>query len=273
MNKYFNNLFLQIVLFFLCSFSIFASSVLRGITLFGDINPPIPVTDGLVRAYRFDKSQNGGMTDESDYVSNGWIVNNGFITDYNWMDNFASGELGNASTGNYMRFNFPWTYPADGGTYEGPFSVSVWVKPTYSSQRKGIFGFGRVAHVQSNVTLITRYGYAQLLNYSANIGGSGDPNAQLNLGVWNHIVIVHNFTYSSATRFARMYINGSLAATANSNDSFAGVNLFHSASFYGVGRSGFTSNHYSFTDPLDNFLLYDRILTDEEIATLYLAGN
>ncbi len=89
---------------------------------------------------------------------------------------------------------------------------------------------------------------------------SGDGNA-LPVGTWTHVAMVHDGTKD------KIFINGALA---NEKDVAGALNSTNYP--LGIGSNPIDGGNY-FNGSLDDILIYNRALTDQEIADLYAAQN
>lgn len=139
------------------------------------------------------------------------------------------------------------------GTY-AQITASAWVYPDSVAGNPGIM-FGATGPV-----------HWEILNgaWRVRIGaldqqGMGPTQAQ----TWSHVL----FTYDRATTTFRYYVNGSLVRTANADSGSA--SYFASGMIVGQSISG---GGRQWLGRIDDVRLYDRVLSDGEIATLYAAG-
>ena len=143
------------------------------------------------------------------------------------------------------------------------FSVSVWVNPQAVSTWMRVFDFG--TGPTANMFLTASAGSTP--RFAITNSGNGaeqrldDPTA-LPLNTWTNFVITH------AGNVGKMYVNGTLVAT-NTNMTLSPADLGATTTNY-IGQSQYSS------DPLlnanvDDFQLYDRALSDSDIAALQTA--
>ncbi|MCX8155615.1 MAG: immunoglobulin domain-containing protein [Verrucomicrobiae bacterium] len=87
------------------------------------------------------------------------------------------------------------------------------------------------------------------------------PAGAIKSNQWSHIAL----TYEESSGIAKLYINGEVV-----NSSFIGTEPPRtSLPIYLGSRQGF----YGFKGKMDEFALYNRALTDEEVRRIYLAGS
>ncbi len=93
-------------------------------------------------------------------------------------------------------------------------------------------------------------------------GFHGGPNFDCGTGQWWHVTV----TFDAATRDARLYVDGALA------DSFTHPGtLGPSTSALGIGRDGRWNERFS--GRMDEARLYNRALSESEVATLFEGGT
>jgi hypothetical protein len=144
------------------------------------------------------------------------------------------------------------------------FSVSVWVNPASYNNWSRIFDFSNgpnnnnvnfslSEHTTGKIHLGWRQGTTEVARFS------GEKKATLN--TWNHVAAV----YDGTTAF--IYVNGELSAQST----VPGPRYIHRTLAY-IGRSPWTADAYA-NAAYDDFILWDRALTTEEIRLLANDGN
>jgi hypothetical protein len=141
----------------------------------------------------------------------------------------------------------------------GYVSVAFWVYPTYSSTSwdwyymfatSGGGYFGMQFSGGTNLSLAINGG--NFLNSS---------NTTVTLNTWTHIVAIYSITGGTCY----FYKNNSLVGTGNSNSSIASYNLTNNY----IGTQGQTWGDPTFQGYMDEFRVYTRLLSTQEITSLY----
>ena len=170
---------------------------------------------------------------------------------------WIAGQTGNAVSleGAFGHVTLPTTGITDG---LNDFSVSVWVKPARLADWMRIFDFGT--------------GTNQYVMVTASAGGTGRPrfslkngdpeqivdsSVALTVGVWQNLVV------TQSGDMVTMFLNGAMVGT---NAAVTRRASAFSANQNWLGRAQF--NDPRFEGALDDFRLYTRVLTTEEIAAL-----
>lgn len=233
--------------------ALFILSIIH-VGLFAQVN----LNDGLVAYYPFD----GNLLDASENTNHGNALNNvGFSTDRFGNANSAVRFSGTGSPGRvdvinnttlqfttaatftcWMRLNFAFGTFGNGSTGNGG-SQCPWTKN--GDQGGGLWHLSTF----SNNTLNNTYGNVGMPSTTAAVNN-------YTLGTWVHM------TYVMAATETRIYYNGNLVTTWVGAPNFATMNN-RNLSF---GR--FSSNWYPFNGDLDDFRIYNRAITTDEINAL-----
>jgi len=218
--------------------------------------------DGLVAYYNFK----GNANDESGKGHHGTI--NGTAT-------YVTDRKGNANGA--MDFTNNSSVSATIGRL-GSMAISAWVKapspttwyptiieymPVNTNLNKGAF----LIHILGNLYPLQDQGklYYSLYNDKQNIQTRDDAQtpSPIPYDVWNFLT----FTYDSATKVAKLYVNNVLITNKTSTNSLYDQNL----SLITIGRSLI----YNPTKPtnlvgsIDELRIYNRALSSDEINTLF----
>lgn len=176
-------------------------------------------------------------------------------------------QCGTAGNGQYVRNNSGsqssgWAFELDNGA---EMTVGVWVKMyargpadkwnvLLHAGRGDAFRSGCKVEILAwtdGLCLIHIWGFSQWTTFT------------LPLNVWTHVM----FSRVRATRVVKLYFNGVLNTTytmpAIAQDGFA---TFAAGNSISGLASGYTSR---FDGALDDFRVYNRVLTDAEIASIY----
>jgi len=214
-----------------------------------------PISDsGLVAYYPF----NGNANDQSKYKKNG-IVNGATLT---------TDRFGNQNSAYYFDGINNNIQIKDSLLISNNFTISFWANSENTSGKSTILCDG-----SSNAG-----GNDFLINFRGNdLGIRADKNAPLNyednspatlqhldfLNKWVQVVWTMTPTYS------KVYVNGKLITQINQ----AGTNKgYHNPNSYIGARHVWGNTDDFFHGKLDDIIMYNRVLTDAEISTLY-TGN
>jgi hypothetical protein len=190
------------------------------------------------------------LTDSSG--NNRTLTNNGGVT-------FSSGKIGNAAVfnGNYLKLE-SFTIPSE-------FSISFWcnIETTAEGnyQVTGLFGTGTdfFCHTLSNgQTLKIHWGNPYPNNFNAD-----DPNnnSSVLLNDWTHVVIGQD----SAKKY--IYTNNVKSEILSNGISEVTTNIA-----IGAFLSGGVEPYVLGSKKMDAFGIWNRALSDQEVAALYNAG-
>jgi hypothetical protein len=170
---------------------------------------------------------------------------------------WVPGQVGNAVSldGAFGYVSLPTTGITDG---LGDFSVSIWVRPTRLADWMRIFDFGT--------------GTNQYIMVTASAGGTGRPrfsskngdpeqivdsNIPLAVGVWQNLIVTQ--AGDTVTMFINGVAVGSNAAVTRRASAYSGNQNW-------LGRAQY--NDPKFEGAYDDFRLYTRVLTSDEILAL-----
>jgi hypothetical protein len=220
------------------------------------INAQVPSyvpTDGLVAYYPF----NGNANDESGNGNNGTVNGATLISD----------RFGNAN--NAYSFDgiddFIDISNTSGLISSQGLSLSIWTKnynPNSSSNQQFLFLIGN----NPNVRILMRDESNQVSGSILNCNCSDDlySSHTLNPNQWTHIVL----TYNLEIGLQKLYING-----VNVDSKTESMTTYYTTNNRAkrIGSYGF-NNHY-FNGNLDDAAIWNRPLTEQEIANLYTSDT
>lgn len=152
------------------------------------------------------------------------------------------------------------------------FSISLWYKLSGALENViGIFGDGvdntAIVGISSYFTANGTFGFNTT-------NGSGQDALSTPSGIipnntnWHHLVLTYNRSLGSGN--VKTYIDGSLVDTTNKDGSFVPSN---SNSGNAMGLGCYPTLAQSMKGSLDEFSIWNRILTTDEITSLYNSGN
>lgn len=159
---------------------------------------------------------------------------------------------------------------ASGGS-DLPFSFELWVKPINTGSIMTLISKQGVSNVQDEYTLridatgtvrVVCFGGDNSINIRANTNGS------ISYGVWSQIIATYDGSQSSSG--FKIYINGvDQALTLGSGGVYVGMSNFPNP----VVLAGRLSGTNSYRGNLDEFRIYNQVLTPAQVGVLYNSGT
>jgi len=213
------------------------------------VTPADPGTKGLVAWYKLD-----GDAKDSAGTHHGTLNGN--------PQPFVAGKVGQAFrvTDDITYILVP--YSADLGL--NTFSVAVWVNVTDLAALRGIVGTRIKGEYTFDLKAMSTMVHGDIGTGTAWLSTAVDIAAAqggvISTGIWHHIAYV----VDDATDTARMYLDGTLAATVT----FTGTPLFmKSGESLGIGSS-YDGGVERMRGLIDDVRLYNRALSAAEVASL-----
>ncbi len=214
-------------------------------------------TNGLIAYYPF----NAGST--ADLSGNG---NNGT----NYGATLTTDHLGNPNSAYRFNGNGQYIEVPHSSTFNfssNQMSISMWVKveafPPGSFTSIAVSKQSGSGTTQSgfNINQGSQTSFGLLLSSGgANFGGSTVPSNSTTLNTFRHVV----FTYDGTT--ARAYLNGTISQTSSSQTATIGANTVPLR----LGKANWVNiNAVDFTGVLDDIAIYNRVLTPQEVSSIY----
>jgi hypothetical protein len=150
-----------------------------------------------------------------------------------------------------------------------PFSVSIWFKGNMTTDYGGIFALGNTTTVAGKehhgIELVIFGDYCVVI-----IGSTTQTTyAKCNDGVWTHSVLSYNGTT------LRWWINGALA----NSYTISPLNISIPSTAIRIGKSFYYEKYLYqpinqvYNGSIDEFMFFNRSLTDSEVASLFYYGN
>lgn len=221
--------------------------------------PSYVPTNGLVGYWPF----NGNANDVSGNGNNGTINGATLTTDRN-------GALNSAYSFNGVNNRIDLPLNLNGSlTNTTEFSISGYVKD-FNSGTRGIFSSWKSTASNPKGMLIGMSG--NKLGGGTDDGESIITTNTINNSNWVHIVVVFNGNLAGDLNRMKLFVNGiqvaSQSATGNTNtvSSNLGNTSTHTAFGAWMGNSGWVGY---FSGKLDDFAIWNRALTQQEITTIY----
>ncbi len=146
----------------------------------------------------------------------------------------------------------------NGITGNNPRTVAVWVKTT-NTARQGLSTWGNAGTFSRNTFVINGNG---TVRFEFQGGGYNTPSTVANDGEWHHIA----FTYDG--QVLNIYIDGVVNFTANETRVNTGVAGDRQITIGSEGAADGSLTFRPFSGAMDDFKLYNRALTAQEIAEL-----
>ena len=173
--------------------------------------------------------------------TNTGIVNQNFSSDGIYLD---GGNVDFTATGLF-----------DG---TGDFSIAFWVKPTDVSSNRSLFYTNGTGSGIFQVFYTTSSGGT----WRINLNGSDDVDFALTLNSWNHVVIT-----KTSVGVWTVYVNKTAGTPVTNNVTLT------SGTTYRLGQSYDASYPEYYKGYIQQFLIYDDVLTQTEVNTLYDLGR
>jgi hypothetical protein len=219
---------------------------------------------GLVGYWTFDEGNGTTTKDLSGYGNDGTLVNGP-----TWTTGKVGGALSFDGSDDYVNIvDFPNTF-----NFNGPFSISVWIKQNSSSGFRDIISNYRQYLNPTNHGMFLEIGTADKLRFVYRNNGTNvfdfQQTTSISIGTWQHVVAVYNPSLPSAN--AKVYLNGlQMSVTANANSTFSITGRPLVIGSIDAGAEGF--GRY-WNGLIDDVRIYNRALSDAEIKALYQAAN
>jgi hypothetical protein len=207
---------------------------------------------GLVGHWRFDAST-GTLAADSAGSNDGTLVN---MDSSDWV----SGKIRNA-----LDFDGSDDYVNAGNSSSvgltDNFTYAAWVKTELDSHVHSLYDKDSIGGDTSNTAQIKIWSSNYLILHKNNGATTGTLNT-IPQNTWTHIAV----TYASGT--SKFYINGDLD---NTDNTVTGTFTATTYDMY-IGRRG-NDTAENFNGQIDDVRIYNRVLSDGEIAELYNGGT
>ena len=213
--------------------------------------PALPLATGLTHYYPFDGALTNSGTSGGSLTATGSVSYHGGIVGSQciYLANEANVTAGTAAA-NYLT-----------GTYTFPttFTVSVWANSTrYPTTANWTMLFFTSTTVATNNMYFGMNGISGAYNILGGfVNGSSTASSPAVINTWYNITITYN------TGTLTLYVNGANIGTCSGT-------LVQSN--FMIGNSG-TTNTQPFAGYIDDFRIYNSVLTPSQIAALYYNTN
>jgi Concanavalin A-like lectin/glucanases superfamily len=208
---------------------------------------PFSITSGLLAFFSFDNTL-------ADFQNTITLVGSGSIS-------YGSGRVAKqavylANESSITGGTYPTIYLRS--TYNLPttFSVSVWFKPTNTSRGNLFTSYNGFSPSNSPSNTINIYMYAGSVYIAYSHVANNGSGYSISVGTWyNAIITVNNGSFT-------LYMNGSQSGgTLSSTPYISGFSIGD----YAENSSDF----YTYAGYLDDYRIYNRVLTGSEISAIY----
>jgi hypothetical protein len=205
---------------------------------------------GRILHYQF----NGNSNDASPSGANA-TANGGF--------SYVNDRFGNSNSAIRLNGSNAFVDVPDRNWFNGVYSTSCWINPEAFGSYARIYDFGNGQGSDNVLTCLSEIVSGRLAsqNYSGSSGGTlltALSGAVLNR--WNHVAV----TYDGVN--IRIYLNGNLLIAGPS----ASPRLIMRTVCY-IGRSNWSTDAFTQAS-IDDFMLWNRVITTDEIRTLASDG-
>jgi hypothetical protein len=225
-------------------------------------------TNNLLLWYKFDSNTVSGTT-VTDYTGNynGTLQNSATISTTTKTKGTASLYLQNTNTQHVSIPTF---------TVSSSLSFSFWINPAITNNTNCIFDSANA--VDPNANNIVIYLNSNKLGFSYNVNNYNVKNdwyyshnlTDIPINTWTHVVIA-SYPTASNTNTIKIYKNNVLITTntitpGNANFSAAILPWARQSNF--IGKTN-TSGYNTYSGYIDDFRIYNEVLTEDKIDTLY----
>ena len=207
--------------------------------------PSYTITNGLISYFLFDNT----LADARSAITLSQTGSISYVTGLRGQAVYLPNEA------NISASTFSSNYLTSTYTFPSTFTVSLWFRTASSSPASAIFNTNRnPTYVQGSITLYYAGGNLYVAYTSVQNNGAGYAIAA---NTWYNAVV----TYNSGTTY--LYVNGSQSGSA--------VNLTPVVINQGFMLGGSADNGpvYPFAGYIEDFRIYNRVLSGSEITAIY----
>jgi hypothetical protein len=224
-------------------------------TLTVNTPPTCGVTEGLMVYLKMDNNING----------QGGTTVNGSV--YGIAERYVPGILGQAASfrndaGAGGPSDWTVTLGNQDAIYDGSFTVGFWVKTSIASD--GAFTGNKDWNSGGNIGWLFNQFYNTFVNFRANGGSRYDVGAEMRDGLWHHVALAAH----RATNGFRVYLDGNLAGLGTIGPT--GAESLGAGHATLIGGSG--PGYYSGSGDIDDYAIWNRALSADELACIYANG-
>jgi hypothetical protein len=225
-----------------------------------------PLLTGLVAYYTFDSYSGTDLPDSSGKGNTGKLSTDGSSTPYE----LVTGKVGKALALHKAGLGYV-KVPVEVFNSATDITIALWVNVTTSQNWQRALDVGINAKISNNTQTGTKYlnivpkndGSSMLFSITTNGYGSEQQltTSNANTGTWTHVAVV-----LAAGAGGKLYVNGA-QANANTSLTLRAADL-GTIDYAFLGKSQFTADPF-FDGSVDEFRVYNRVLTQAEIQSLY----
>jgi autotransporter-associated beta strand protein len=207
-----------------------------------------------LQAYlKFDETSG---TTAADATGNGWIGT--LVNGPTWVAGYSNNAVNLSGSSQYV------TMPAGVVSNLNEFTITAWVKPVALADWMRLFDFGTGTGVYMFLT--PQNGATHTMRFAITTAGNGNEqqinsSATLSLNAWHHIAVTLNGGVGI------LYLDG-IAVGTNSTMMLTPASLGITTQNY-IGKSQYNDPY--FNGQVDEFRIYNRALSQGEVATLALS--
>jgi hypothetical protein len=217
------------------------------------------LTDDL-RVYWNLNETSGTTADDSTDGFNGTASNSRIFT----SNSSTSGKINSGADFSQGQDNIVSTASVSGGQIQ---TISMWLYATNSNSTQPFFAWSREGGSGGWNIFKCQYAGTSIDTFSCVISSSSEhivytSTSSLTDNAWNHIVIIYK-----GSNYIKFYINGSSAGSTNI--AYNSANSMNQI-YLGTDPQAFEQNYLGF---IDEFALFRRELTTDEITELYNGGS
>lgn len=218
------------------------------------------LTDNLVSYWELEESS-GTRVDS--HGSNDLTDNNTVLS--------LTGVQGNAADFEHDSSETLSTSTAGTLNITGDISFSLWIKQETATATIGQAGFfscfGTTTATRKFILAMTTGGQ---IRFDVRNSAGGSDNFQFthseNIGTWEHIVI----TWQASSKECKFYLDGSQSGSTQTGTNVAAIN---SVTSYNYVMGGIRTNLDYWDGGIDEFGIWDKVLTSTEVSDLYNSGS
>jgi len=150
-------------------------------------------------------------------------------------------------------------------------SFSFWCKSKFNTSMARFFDFGNGGSA-NNIVMTVSSNNIYFSVYNGATGNDQVTNIQINDNIWRHVCWTLTYASPSATNsIYTIYING-INVYQQSNQTFTIYPNATARQFCYIGRSNWSNDPY-FNGVIDDFRVYNRVLSNQEVFKLYSANE
>ena len=170
----------------------------------------------------------------------------------------------------FLTINNPILRSANWPTVNG-VSFSFWCKSNFNSTNSRFFDFGNGLGVDNVVMYVDSNNIRTWMMKGAQSSYSNQLKYQINDNTWRHVCWTMTYD-ASINSIYTIYVNG-VNIYQQSNQTFTFYPNAATRQFCYIGKSNYTLTDTSFNGVIDDFRVYNRVLSEREVFELYSASE